>query len=485
MRVRLLLTAFGFHLLATAALAVAPSIEVSSTSGKPGEVVTVEVTLRTNGNIISRMQNDIVFFPQTPVITLPTGVPDCSLSPELGDEIAFFTLICEAPEVCQRIRGLVRSNVNLLPSTVIYTCRFRIAEDAALQTYPLRNFGTQTFNSVGQPIATDAVDGAIRVEIPTPTGTATQTSTPSNTHTDTPTITPTPGPPTSTPTVTSTATITRTPTITLTPTITSTPTPLPPIFFRVTGNSVPPGGTATITVELHDELQRVSEGSFDLLVVDGTFDLRNVTQQCRIASRLRTHQLSATRIDIPAPPPGRRRLRFVLFDLSQPNDLVGDGTVAVCQLPVQANARGGPSEIVFDRILPADQSGRVIQNVGGASGEVIVDVSLPTSTATATATISATPANTATATPTRSAADSPTATPSPSASPSPSPSPPPACTGDCNGNGVVTVDELVQSVNIALGNTPLSQCPAADRNGDGAVSVDELVGAVNRALNGC
>ena len=56
--------------------------------------------------------------------------------------------------------------------------------------------------------------------------------------------------------------------------------------------------------------------------------------------------------------------------------------------------------------------------------------------------------------------------------------------GDCNGNGVVRVDELVKAVNIALGTADVSLCAAADRNGDG-VKIDELVRAVGAALKGC
>lgn len=60
-----------------------------------------------------------------------------------------------------------------------------------------------------------------------------------------------------------------------------------------------------------------------------------------------------------------------------------------------------------------------------------------------------------------------------------------ACTGDCDGNGFVTVDELVRGVDIALGLTLLNDCPSFDRDGDHKVSVDELVAAVNAALNKC
>jgi hypothetical protein len=61
----------------------------------------------------------------------------------------------------------------------------------------------------------------------------------------------------------------------------------------------------------------------------------------------------------------------------------------------------------------------------------------------------------------------------------------PVCAGDCNGDHVVTVDELTSGVDIALGELPLSQCPAMDANGDGQGTVDELVQALDRALNGC
>jgi hypothetical protein len=48
----------------------------------------------------------------------------------------------------------------------------------------------------------------------------------------------------------------------------------------------------------------------------------------------------------------------------------------------------------------------------------------------------------------------------------------------------VTVDELVQLVNQALGLAPVT-CHSGDGNGDGEVTVDEIVAAVNNALSGC
>jgi len=59
------------------------------------------------------------------------------------------------------------------------------------------------------------------------------------------------------------------------------------------------------------------------------------------------------------------------------------------------------------------------------------------------------------------------------------------CVGDCNSDGMVTIDEVVKAVNIALGTLPLAECRASDSNRDVAVTVNELVTAVRRALGGC
>ena len=59
------------------------------------------------------------------------------------------------------------------------------------------------------------------------------------------------------------------------------------------------------------------------------------------------------------------------------------------------------------------------------------------------------------------------------------------CPGDCDGNGQVTVDELVKGVNVALGLADPLTCTALDTDHDGRVSVSELVAAVNSSLAGC
>jgi hypothetical protein len=60
-----------------------------------------------------------------------------------------------------------------------------------------------------------------------------------------------------------------------------------------------------------------------------------------------------------------------------------------------------------------------------------------------------------------------------------------ACAGDCNGDGSVTVNELIQGVNIALGTMAVTECPSFDADGNSEVTVSELIKAVNNALTGC
>lgn len=126
----------------------------------------------------------------------------------------------------------------------------------------------------------------------------------------------------------------------------------------------------------------------------------------------------------------------------------------------------------------------------------------PTATITPTPSVTPTPTHTPSAspspviTPTRTASASATATltstptpplstPTATATVSAEPTIPAGCPGDCNDDGHVVVNELVVGVNIALGNTSASACPAFDRNGDGAVTINELIAGVNAALIGC
>lgn len=59
------------------------------------------------------------------------------------------------------------------------------------------------------------------------------------------------------------------------------------------------------------------------------------------------------------------------------------------------------------------------------------------------------------------------------------------CSGDCNVDGQVTVDELVTLITVGLGDAPALACPVGDADIDDRVTVDEIIGGVSNALDGC
>jgi cysteine-rich repeat protein len=59
------------------------------------------------------------------------------------------------------------------------------------------------------------------------------------------------------------------------------------------------------------------------------------------------------------------------------------------------------------------------------------------------------------------------------------------CTGDCDANGAVAVNELLTLVNITLGQQPVESCPNLDAIGIDDLDIGDLVIAVRHALDGC
>jgi Ca2+-binding EF-hand superfamily protein len=59
------------------------------------------------------------------------------------------------------------------------------------------------------------------------------------------------------------------------------------------------------------------------------------------------------------------------------------------------------------------------------------------------------------------------------------------CGGDCDADGTIGINELVQAVRIALDLQILEACRAIDSDSDGRVTIAELIAAVRGALVGC
>ena len=290
------------------------------------------------------------------------------------------------------------------------------------RTATLTQTATSTLTSTQTPTATKSS---------TPAATATLTNTPTRTATPTATATLTS---TATNTATASSTAPRTPTSTPTPTVTPTPTPT---------------GTATST-QTRTPTQTASPTPTATSTVTAT---RTSTTT---ATQSPTQTQTATATDTPTASPTHTPTAT-----STPTD-TPTRTVAVTATPTSTpTATPTPT--------------------GPPTGTATLTPSA-TATSTPTATASSTPSATGTVTSTPTASPSPTATmtPTPSATATA-----PRCSGHCDGGGIVTVDELLTLVNIAIGNADVSTCDTGDANHDGHVTVDEILGAVNNALSGC
>lgn len=145
-------------------------------------------------------------------------------------------------------------------------------------------------------------------------------------------------------------------------------------------------------------------------------------------------------------------VRALLFEVGEQTPIADGAQVATCVLRVAADATPGRQPIEITNFVASSPEGQRLPHARTIAGELDI---LP--------------------------ADPFLPSPTPTVEPTPSPVP---CTGDCHGDGSVTIDELLLLVLDALDSEGL-RCPAGDRNRDGTVTIDEIVEAVGRALEGC
>jgi hypothetical protein len=282
---------------------------------------------------------------------------------------------------------------------------------------------------------------------PTSTSTVTSTGTPTETRTNTPTHTPTRTPtdtttqtPSSTPTATPTLSPTSTATPTHTPTSTTTATP------TATATETP---TATVT---HAPTATSTSTPTETVISTPTATSADTASPTQTHTPTATYTASPTGTPTPTAPPDAA---FLLEEIAVDADTIPVDDIR--PFPDQGTVRIGDELLRYDGKRP----------LGGAPARGAGDGPVPGELLNVERGVDGT---------------------TPSAHPPGSLVmlvPPPACVGDCDGNGAVTVDELVLGVRIALGNAQISECPAFDQDASETVTVDELVQGVSNALNGC
>jgi hypothetical protein len=397
---------------------------------------------------------------------------------------------------------------------------------------------TRTPTHTAPPTATQT---ATRTFTPTATVTRTatapptSTATPSATRTRTPTATPTP-PFTSTPTAT--ATRTSTPSFSSTPTRTSTPVPTQTAtrtstvtatsIFTATATSTrtrtpsatrTPSGTATSTrtrtptvVAPTATTTRTASATPTPIATTTTAPALTPATATRTAAATSTRSATRTATRSPTATPTR----------------TATGTASATGTPTAA--AGGPTatfppggtrtftlrptltRTITRTFTPSitltptrTPSGSVPAPATGTASRTATrtGTGLPTATRTRTPSGTASPSRTATRTLTRTATRTPTRTrtftatrtPPPATSTLP-PSPSPTlgfCLGDCNGDSLVTSDEIdVILLRVTLCGGAIAgpcgnagTCLAADADGDGLIGAAELSHALANARGGC
>lgn len=196
---RIFTAAAGGALLISASPLLAVNISVGSATGGPGDSVTVDIVLQTEGSDVAGTENEIAFDAAAPI----TG---CERNEAIGKEgtaFAFRPAGCTAGTDCTSVKALVLSlsNVDPIPDgSVLYSCTVQLPSDAGCWALTCSAPGSS--DPTGTALDTTCSDGEVCVELP-PTPTATPVP-------PTPTDTPVPPTATNTPVATDTPTPTAT-----------------------------------------------------------------------------------------------------------------------------------------------------------------------------------------------------------------------------------------------------------------------------------
>ncbi len=318
--------------------------------------------------------------------------------------------------------------------------------------------------------------GAFEVNPPTPTPTISRTPTPtvpSATATPTPKNTLSPTIPSST----ATSVVEPSATASFSPTIsreTASPTPTPTSFtgtptasatpvwvvLEVTTVMAIPGARVPVAIRLHTGGQPVvavqAEVSFDpeyAPIAPRRDGLPDCTPNLDLGKSFEVAYRPLSCVGQEC-----RSVYAFLFSQAAPVSLLPDDVVLwTCMVAVAPSASEGAYTLTITKEFIADDEGDRVGTVRLSHGAVIVALPTPSPTPTARATSTASPTATVTS----------------------------YCEGDCDGNRMVTIEELVTMVAIALELRPAIDCMAGDRDGNGAITVDEIVAAVSRVLSGC
>ena len=213
-----------------------------------------------------------------------------------------------------------------------------------------------------------------------------------------------------------------------------------PVTLTVSSAAAPAGTTVSVGLAVDGGGGEVVTFAVDLLYDPNLLDLKDPAASCVLDSRLPRHTLFATYPTNTATPPGLRRVRIFVADITTPISAFDDGSVATCTFGVKPGAAGVDAMVVPENLIIGDEAGGVFGSEGISGALSIL---------------------------------------------TPPPPPAPLCAGDCNGDGTVFAGEVTQAFRIMTGRAALSACPAADSDGDGQVFVADITRALTNLARGC
>lgn len=201
--------------------------------------------------------------------------------------------------------------------------------------------------------------------------------------------------------------------------------------LRIVGGPGVAGGTTAVTIELAgDSAGSAVTADLDLRFPTSLVEVHPpISSTCQIAERLaETHEIGGRLLE-----PGL--VSIAIFAHNFVIAPLGDGVLASCGVYVRPGVGSGTAAALTPEFAGIGDSDGAELPVVGVGGEIVIGEPAP-------------------------------------------------CVGDCTGNRVVTVDEIIRGVRIVLGELPLSNCPAFD-SGSGTVGIADLIAAVNNVLFGC
>lgn len=399
------------------------AVSIGDATGPPGGIANVEVTLDPIGLAVRDVRHELSFEPEAAVADRGDGTPDCESDHE-ASTFAFVPSGCAATESCTGVRAEVVAAEPILAPAVIYRCRLAVTYDPLADscTHALRCAGGEASTLDGMPLALACTDGSVT--------SAFQYTEPAFSLRVDP------------------------------------PQPVVGDTVRLTFSVSAVGGIAQyhlagiwplLSGETTAHTNTFGDVAFTLHADRAGTALLQLDVNYEVAGGCPGHQFFFFRSAISshfelalADPTGRRVAGHVAeFPLGCQGAMRGvTVTLEPGGFTTQTDLAAG--QFVFDGVSPGDYALTVSPacNPFGCwpVHEVHVgdeDVSLTVCPRLRT------------------------------------------CIGDCNGNGMVTIDELIAGVQMALDATLSAACAAFDADQSGAVQIAELVGAVESALVGC